>query len=120
MICTRQLGETNLDDEGELTQKCTRNRFEIGQVMAFGLGRGHAGHVRGLWPWNGRKKIASGGKREYIGSQPKGKTEIPAIIFQLAIDQNNQLASVDFNGAAAVETSKFRSMGLVSVRSEAR
>jgi hypothetical protein len=24
------------------------------------------------------KKIASGGKWEYIGSQPKGKTEIPA------------------------------------------
>jgi hypothetical protein len=33
--------------------------------------------LEGLWDGNGCKKIATGGKLEYIGSQPKGKTEIP-------------------------------------------
>jgi len=31
----RQPGETNLDDGGELWEGCLRNRFEMGQIMAF-------------------------------------------------------------------------------------
>jgi hypothetical protein len=31
----QQEGETNLDDGGELREGCVRNRFEMGQIMAF-------------------------------------------------------------------------------------
>jgi hypothetical protein len=32
---TRQVGETNLDDRAELREGCLRDRFELGQMMAF-------------------------------------------------------------------------------------
>jgi hypothetical protein len=43
----------------------------------FGPGKGPAGYARGFGIETDTKKIASGGKWGYIGSQPKGKTEIP-------------------------------------------
>ena len=41
-------------------------------------GKGLAGYAWGFGMEADARKIASGGKCGYIGSQPKGKTEIPA------------------------------------------
>jgi hypothetical protein len=43
----------------------------------MGPGKGVAGHAWGFGMETDARKIASGGKCGYIGSQPKGKTEIP-------------------------------------------
>jgi hypothetical protein len=43
----------------------------------MGPGKGLAGHAWGFGMETDARKIASGGKWGYIGSQPKGKTEIP-------------------------------------------
>ena len=59
-----------------MREGCLRNRFEMGQIMAFGPGKGLVG-TPGALGWNQCKKIASGGKWGYIGSQPEGKMEIP-------------------------------------------
>jgi hypothetical protein len=45
--------------------------------MAFGPGKGHVRRDRGFGLGANTRKIANGGKWGYIGSQPKGKTEIP-------------------------------------------
>jgi hypothetical protein len=46
----------------------------------MGPGKGLAGHAWGFGMETRAKEIASGGKWGYIGSQPKGKTEIPDYI----------------------------------------
>jgi hypothetical protein len=49
-----------------------------GERLSFWSRRRPSRARPGLWDGNGYKKIASGGKWGYIGSHPKGKTEIPA------------------------------------------
>jgi hypothetical protein len=55
---------------------------EWGESWLFGPGKGHLAHDRVFGLGTNAKKIASGGKWEYIASQPKGKTEIPDKPFQ--------------------------------------
>jgi hypothetical protein len=62
---------------GELTKRCPRNRCEMGQIMAFGSRQRPVRARPGLWPWNQCKKDRERRQMAYIGSQPKGKTEIP-------------------------------------------
>src|ERR1035438_8241236 len=47
----RQPGETNLDDGGELREGCLRNRFEMGQIMAFWFWQRPCRARAVLWLW---------------------------------------------------------------------
>jgi hypothetical protein len=49
-----------------------------GKSWLFGPGKGRVAHDRVFGPGTNAKKIVSGGKLAYTGSQPKSKTEIPA------------------------------------------
>ena len=54
-------------------------------------GKGLARHAWGLGMETDAKKVASGGKCGYIGSQPQAKTEIPAKrrIIQHSLEPNS-------------------------------
>jgi hypothetical protein len=51
----------------------------VGEIQKWllGSGKGRVAHHRVFGFGTKARAIASGGKRRYIGSHPKGKTEIP-------------------------------------------
>ena len=61
---------------------CPRNRSEMGQILAFWSRQRRCRARPGLGLGIDAKKIARGGNRWYIDSQPRGKMGIPVQIFE--------------------------------------
>ena len=59
-----------------MSKKYPRNRFEMGQIMAFGPGKGRVAHDRVIGLGTNARRIASGGNWVYIVSGPESKMEI--------------------------------------------
>jgi hypothetical protein len=76
---TWQPGETNLDEGGELTKKCPRNRFEIRQIRAFWPGQRTRGAGRGLCRWNECEKGGEPGTQGCILSSPDKQNGNPGL-----------------------------------------
>jgi MFS family permease len=84
--------------------------FKMGQSMTFGSRQWPCRARPGFWPWNQCKKIASGGKWKYIGSQPKVKTEIPGRLSMLTNEIRKGVATM----TVSAQASSFRWLVLIA------
>jgi len=71
--------ETNLDDEGELKERCLRNRFEMGQIMAFGFWQRPCRTRPVLWLRNECRKRSQLRQLAVCCRRWESKMEIPVI-----------------------------------------
>jgi hypothetical protein len=107
----RRESETSLDGRGELTGDVFEQVLRNGGNLGFFVPEAAQPGTPEALGWKRMQKIASGGKWRYIGSQPKGKTEIPAQIESFEIRWKSPI-SASLNAAAVLIRSHLPRQGI--------
>jgi hypothetical protein len=107
----RRESETSLDGRGELTGEVFEQVLRNGGNLGFFVPEAAQPGTPGALGWKRMQKIASGGKWRYIGSQPKGKTEIPAQIESFEIRWKSPICA-SLNAAAVLLLSHLPRQGI--------